>query len=370
MQVRLCALGEIVISNRFILSTVAVLAMLSLGGCTPTLTTDGLSQSSMGSLLTVTPSSGSLWPGQVVQLNITSGRAPYTFTIVAGTGNITQAGLYSAPLSVSNSEGTISIEISDAYGSMGYATFYMNPSAIATVPVTYSPNPALTSQSITLTPTGNNGPYSYTLISGSGVLSGNVYLASSVAETAQIQVRDASGVTSMLSIPITSLNVLSYLSVSAQSQHIPGGGGCAANTYQIGAVADADRNSIYGDQIFCGAVNPKGQAAQIITDITVTSGGQHIPGGASCPSGYSLAGQISDCQGGVCSGNQNICTQIQSTSSMTGNPVLDFYVTPSNIHDTTTPGGPACNAGYVNVGVSADCGYGVCSGLQSHCMKR
>jgi hypothetical protein len=246
----------------------------------------------------------------------------------------------------------------------------MNPSAVSTVPVSFSPNPAYTSQNITLTPTGGASPFTYSLVSGSGILTGNVYRAASVAETAQIQVRDANGITSTISIPVTTFNVMTYLSVSAQSQHVPGGGGCVANTYQIGAVADADYYQIYGDQIFCGAVNPKEQAAQIITDVVVTAGGQHIPGGISCPSGYSVAGRISDCQGGRCSGDQNICTQIQNPSSLTGNPVLDFYVTPSNNHDVSSPAGPACNAGYVSVGIAADCGYGVCNGLQSFCMKR
>jgi hypothetical protein len=367
-----------VISNRVGLSKVVYImtvgAILSLAGCTPDLSAGFSSQSSYASMLTVLPSSGTINAGQVVQLQVPGGRAPFTFTIVSGAGTISPSGLYTAPLSVTSSQSTISIEVSDGTGSVGYATFYMNVSAIAQVPASFSPNPAYTSQNITITATSGNAPFTYSLISGSGILNGSVYTASSVAETAQIQVRDATGVTSILSIPITTFNVMTYLSVSPLGQHVPGGGACAASTYQIGSLADADPYRIYGDQILCGAVNPKEQAAQIITDVLVTAGGQHVNGGLACPSGYSLAGQISDCQGGRCGGQQSVCTQMMTptsgNTSLSGVAVLDFYVTPPNVHATLSATGPACNAGYTQVGFAADCGFGVCNGLQSFCMKK
>lgn len=57
----------------------------------------------------------------------------------------------------------------------------------------FNPNPAYVGDPITLTGTYGTPPYSYRIISGSGVLTGNTYQSPASQETADIRITDASG---------------------------------------------------------------------------------------------------------------------------------------------------------------------------------
>lgn len=249
---------------------------------------------------------------------------------------------------------------------VGYATLVFNGAyGNSGLSASYYPNPASLGTPVTISVSGGTAPYTYTVTSGSGSMSGNVYNTPSNpdANTA-IQVNDATGLSTTVTISFASSNVITALSVSTLGAHLVGGGGCASGATQVGAVADSYGNYIYGDQIFCSVAAPATTTSQVITDITITAGGWHVWGGVACPSGYVQVGQISDCAGGMCSGTQNVCAAVASSSS-SAQAVKDVYMTPSNAHSPS----PTCNAGYTVGGATVDCGYGTCSGLQYLCVK-
>lgn len=353
-------------SRRLYTCLLAVIATLGLAGCSQLSSFASPSMESSTSALALSPKVQTVNAGGTIQFKAAGGMAPYIYSVSNGAGYMTSTGAFIAPTSVAGAPQAVTVQVQDAAGTIDTAVVTVLPNGNA-MSATYSPNPATPGATITIAVSGGTAPYTYLLLSGGGTLSGNTYVAPSSAETASIQVTDAQGQTTSFALTVGGAGTpLTSLTVSANNAHIVGGGGCASGSTQVGMIADAGGsdptygNNLYGDQVFCSASS---SSTQYITNISITAGGAHVPGGMGCPTGYTAIGSFTDCTGGSCSGDQLVCVTYGSTST---GAVTDFYVTPSNSH---VVGGPACNTGYVQVGRAADCGYGNCYGDQNFCVK-
>src|SRR5262249_33740560 len=150
-----------------------------------------------------------------VQFSPHGGDAPYSYAVSNGGGLISQNGLFTAPTSVVGYSQAVTITVTDAVGAATTATVVVLPSGSAmTAP--FTPNPPTPGSAVTITATGGTAPYTYTLISGSGQLTGNTYIAPLTAETASVRVTDQTGQITTVSIPIAQNNVIVSLTITAE----------------------------------------------------------------------------------------------------------------------------------------------------------
>lgn len=281
-------------------------------------------------------------------------------SIVDGSG-YALSGMMSATytLGTSTSTSTATITVSPASETVGYA------------------------QDVSFTASGGYAPYTYTVVSGEGYMSGSTYIAPSTAGSATIEVRDSEGNTAFASLTISQTGttttasnaptyVLSGFSMTPENTHVVGGYGCPSGYGNTGQVADCGDNRKYGDQEFCldyvSSASVESASGSVISDIQITPGGNHIVGGEPCPYGYIQVGEVADCQNdfGNCAGDQNVCVLYEPISTATVF-VTYFYITPEGQHIV---GGPGCESGYSVEGNMADCGGGgTCYGNQLLCVK-
>jgi hypothetical protein len=324
--------------------------------------------------LSLSPMTDTLNTGSSLQFVGTGGTPPYTYLVMNGLGTVSTTGFYTAPTSIAVSTttttATVTVEIEDSVGAIATAVLTIVNGTASGISATYTPNPATTNTTVTMTPSGGVPPYTYILVTGSGALSANFYTTSSFNETATIQITDSANETGTIAISTTNSNSgIVSLTLSRLGASIPGGGGCAAQYQMIGEVADVSEingTGIYGDQIFCGQTGTLTAGSQLLTNLYLTAGGSHVEGGLGCPSGYNkVVGQVEDCEvTGTCGGQQTLCAYY--TPYVAGSSVVqNFYITPENEHAI---GGVPCAAGYSMIGNSADCGNGTCYGTQSYCV--
>jgi PKD repeat protein len=134
--------------------------------------------------LALSPASSIIAVNDVLALNATGGVAPYTFSIAAGGGSVNASGQYTA----SSSAGSATVQVTDSEGHVATSAVTIN-SALALAPASAT---IAASDAVTFTASGGVPPYSYTVFSGGGTISGSgAYTAPSATGTAVVRVTDA-----------------------------------------------------------------------------------------------------------------------------------------------------------------------------------
>jgi hypothetical protein len=210
----------------YILSTLAIASIVT--ACGPQIR----SKAESGILsdlnqLAVVPSAATIDLSGSQTFSVTGGMPPYVFSIVSGSGSFTGS-TFNAP----NTSGPVSIKITDANGSVSYATLIVSAD-LALTPTTLT---IPVNQTHTFTVTGGQPPYTYSVPSGGGTFSAGVYTAPSSAGSATIEVTDSIGafVTSNITIvPTLQITPASVTMTVDATQTFGATGGLAPYVYTI-----------------------------------------------------------------------------------------------------------------------------------------
>lgn len=155
---------------------------------------------SIESSLAMTPASRSVSAGAILQLAASGGAAPYVFEIESGGGTLDSAtNVYTAPsyadavvIRVTDNEGRTTAE---SYTVLAAAALAANVAA----------NEIDVDESTRITVSGGVEPYTLSITSGEGSISGNYYIAPATATVAKIRVQDSVGAVVTLKVTVKSL---------------------------------------------------------------------------------------------------------------------------------------------------------------------
>lgn len=137
--------------------------------------------------LVIEPSTVTLTTDSTEQFKATGGTSPYEYSIVSGAGELSTAGLFTAP-AVS---GVTVVQVTDAGGRTADATVTIN-GALTVVPEAAD---LLYNQSQIYTVSGGIGSYTYSLVSGPGTIDGaGNFTAGTTSGRATLRITDSLGV--------------------------------------------------------------------------------------------------------------------------------------------------------------------------------
>ncbi|GEM_PF-1011656 len=152
---------------------------------------DALEQTSEATLkvspeLIIEPAIVTLTTGSTQQFKATGGVAPYLYTLTAGSGEISNTGLYTAPAA----SGAATVQVTDAGGRIATAEITIN-GALTVIPESAD---LLYNQSQVYSVSGGIGPYTFSLVSGPGsVDEAGVFTAATTSGRATVRVTDSLG---------------------------------------------------------------------------------------------------------------------------------------------------------------------------------
>jgi len=312
----------------------------------------------------LSPANVTVAAGGTVQFVPVGGVGPFTWGINnGGGGTVGASGLYTAPSTGSGNGSMVVISCTDSLGMQAFASVSVGMGGLI---ATFSPNPASPGALVSIQVSGGRPPYTIQQTAGTGQLNSFSYMPPTTAEMASFSITDSGGANTVLTIPIGTtaggpqLGILE-LSMSTSGLHAPNGPGCPIGYTLSGMIADGTydpiRNApyIYGDIDFCMLLDTIQPGRPYVSDMSL---------GQSCPAGFQLVAAYPICTTAICWGNMFLCAKFSNGGDQ---PVRDFYITQSNIHN---PNGPNCNAGYTSIGMTTDCGYGNCSGYQNFCILK
>lgn len=144
------------------------------------------------STLTLSPNPATVAVSGSLQLSPSGGTAPYTFTVISGGGYVSpSSGTYTTYYAPSNSV-TVEVEVTDSASNIGYFQITVGSGGAS---LTISPTDTSVSPSgtVTFSASGGDSSYTYSVVSGGGSFSGNVYYAPSTAQTVTVDVVDNEG---------------------------------------------------------------------------------------------------------------------------------------------------------------------------------
>jgi hypothetical protein len=181
-------------TRRSVFFGLALLTAISAAGCAKPLDQQNSTSNSSSSsnsndsnqtnTLKLYSTSTVLKPLASTSIYATGGTAPYTYSVALGGGRV-EGSTYIAGSVIE----TVTLRAVDAVGAQAYATLAI----ISPVELAVGSSSLATDGSTTLTPSGGTAPYTLSLVSGGGSLSGNVYQAPAYATTAKLQAVDAQG---------------------------------------------------------------------------------------------------------------------------------------------------------------------------------
>jgi alpha-tubulin suppressor-like RCC1 family protein len=152
--------------------------------------------------LAIIPNFKQLYINSEVQFTASGGTAPYTFSLVSGPGSLNASNKYLAPASAGNAI----VRVTDAKGATSDALITID-SELALSPSTSKIN---VSTQLQLTALGGNPPYTYSVASGTGSISGGgLFTATSSLGTTVVRVIDNKGGIANATIEIGNGPVLS-----------------------------------------------------------------------------------------------------------------------------------------------------------------
>lgn len=154
------------------------------------LTTTSLA--STGSGLQINPTVETISPSNQFQFSATGGTPPYQFSVVSGEGTIdSSSGIYTAP----GTAGSAQVEVTDATGSVSYATVTVGGSGTSASLALTPDNQAIApGEPLQFNVSGGTGPYTFAVVQGGGTINAQtgLYTAPSYASTVEVQVKDSS----------------------------------------------------------------------------------------------------------------------------------------------------------------------------------
>ena len=146
------------------------------------------------------------------------GTSPYTYAINSGDGSVGASnGVFQAP----SAAGTTEVGVKDAAGAKSSVTITITTATDTgtdTSTTSTSTSNALafssgssvrTGSTLALTATGGTGPYTFSLMSGGGSLSGATYTAGSTGETVTLRVTDSTGAYADQTVQVIAMTMLS-----------------------------------------------------------------------------------------------------------------------------------------------------------------
>jgi hypothetical protein len=188
------------------------------------------------------------------------GTPPYTFSLSSGTGTVTSTGTYSTP----GVAGTADVRVTDSGGQHADATVTID----SAVGFKSGPTAVDGGQALTLSGTGGQGPYTYSVVSGPGTVDASTgsFAAPSTAGTTVIKVTDANGGTSQITLTdYATLGItppsITVTAGAGQTMQFSGFGGSGGYSYAL--VSGPGQVSPAG---LYTAVNTSGTATVRVTD--------------------------------------------------------------------------------------------------------
>ena len=131
--------------------------------------------------LNLTPAIASLIRSERLALDYSGGVPPYTFLLEPNLGVISPQGLFTAP---ANASGDIRVTITDSLGAHGFSNItILTPVSLANRVVAPSSNTQLVAS-------GGAAPYTYSIQTGGGTISGATFQAGSTSGVTEIKVTD------------------------------------------------------------------------------------------------------------------------------------------------------------------------------------
>ncbi len=217
--------------------------------------------------LQIAPTSKTLSLNNNFTFGATGGVSPYAYSLVSGVGNMSVlTGIYSA-----TSTGTATISVTDSVGNISAGSVTVNAGlSLSSDHSTLAPG-----NSATLSATGGVGPYSYSVISGGGTISGTTFTAPTSAANVILQVSDSFGNTAN-----TFVNVNSALAISPSTKTVAinntvnfsGSGGVSPYTYAV--VAGGSGGSVNSSTgVYTAPASPGTTTIRVTDSLGNTSNG-------------------------------------------------------------------------------------------------
>ncbi len=207
---------------------------------------------SVFSVLGISPASATLAANNQLTLSAAGGTGPYTFSVFSGTGVINAStGVYTAPVSA----GIATVRVTDSVGAVADASITIN-NALQISPASQT---TLINSTITFSETGGVAPFTYSIVTGTGVVNAStgVYTAPASNGTATVRVTDSIGNTSNASVTVTTT-----MSISPTSSTI------AVNNTQTFSVTGGTGPYTFSRVVGTGTIN----ASTGVYTAPVTSG--------------------------------------------------------------------------------------------------
>lgn len=245
-------------------------------------TTSTATSYTYASFLSLTYSGYTLGYGQAVTLTASGGTGPYTITKESG------AGTYDSTTSVYTSaqyDSTTKFQVVDANGY--YATFYIyvSSSSSSNLALSVSASTISSGDSVKLTPSGGVYPYTLSIYSGTGSISGSYFIPNSSSDLVVVQVQDYNG-------------TKVYATIRVLGNAVVNQSGTVTTDDKIGVGFDTKTQSLDGDSTGSLTFYSMGttiSAANINTNVANCARGTGIDMGSPCVlrvplTNYSLAG--------------------------------------------------------------------------------
>ncbi len=181
--------------------------------------------------LTISPASLTIFVNGTATFSETGGVAPYTFSVFSGTGTINSAtGVFTAPAA----NGSAVIRVTDSIGNIASAN------VIITTPLTLSPISVTVAvnNTTTFTPVGGTGPFTFSIVSGTGTINSatGVYTAPAASGSAVVRVTDSLGATdtSMVTVnPALAISPASQTVTVTGTVNFSAAGGVSPYVYSV-----------------------------------------------------------------------------------------------------------------------------------------